>query len=97
MQLESALDGMPENGTLFLDMSRKPLNNSWQQGKTDNILRSYHTFTKYPKGSFPVLHLTKLSLFSNLSIASQHVKSPWMSSIEQIPEHCISDPFCVVE
>lgn len=52
MQLESALDSMSENGTLFLDMSKKPLNNSWQQGKTDNILRSYQTFTKYPKGCF---------------------------------------------
>lgn len=37
---------------VFRHESKKPLNNSWQQGEMDNILRSYHTFTKYPKGSF---------------------------------------------
>lgn len=69
---------------------RKPTapNNAWQQGKQENnILGGYHTFTQYPKGCFfPALHFTRLSLLSNLSIASQHVKSPWMSSFEQIPE-----------
>lgn len=37
---------------VFSHESKKQLNNSWQQGKSDNILRSYQTFTKYPKGCF---------------------------------------------
>lgn len=46
-------------------------------------------FHQIPKGLFfPVLHLTRLSLFSNLSIAIQYVETPWMSSFEQIPERC---------
>lgn len=90
MQLESALDGMPENGTLFLDMR---VGNHW------TTLGNKQTWTTFsgattlspntPRVVFPVLHLTKLSLFSNLSITSQHVKSRWMSSIEQIPEQCL--------
>lgn len=61
------------------------LNNAWQQGKQHS--RGLPHFHQIPQGLFfPVLHLTRLSLFSNLSIASQHVKTPWMSSFEQIPE-----------
>lgn len=82
---------MSEKCTVFSGLRvRKPIapNNTWQQGKQkNNILWGYCTFTQYPKDCFfPALHFTRLSLFFNLSIASQHVKTPWMSSFEQIPE-----------
>lgn len=90
MQLESALDSMSENATLFLDMRGR---NHWttlgNKEKRTTFAGATRLSPNTPRVVFPVLHLTKLSLFSNLSIASQHVKSPWMSSIEQIPEQCL--------